>query len=134
MEVLQTSPLATWVRRRCVENACRGLDTDFRSRPLSGRAGRHSGLRAALRSLLLLALLFLLLTLFERFHAAFRFAPLTDVALEGPSSSHDVTSGDEEGRTYPGVPWRSRRGRAHWSALPRHRIPRPRSARTGTSP
>jgi hypothetical protein len=54
---------------------------------------------ARLGGLVFATLLFLLLTLLKRLHAALSLAPLTDVALEGPSTCHDVTSGDEDRRT-----------------------------------
>src|SRR5215510_3454867 len=111
MEVLQTSPLATWVRRRC----SRSRPSIARSRPRCLARGTPGGrnLAARLGGLVLATLLFLLLALLERLHATLRFAPLTDVALEGPSTCHDVTSGGEERRTYPGVPWTSRHDRLH---------------------
>src|SRR5262249_56227253 len=98
MEVLQTSPLATWVRRQRV-----GSRTGIRrSCPgcLARRHRRGDRLRAGL-ALLLAALLVLLLPLLQRFHASFGFAPLTDVAFEGPSTCHDATSGREDHPTYP---------------------------------
>src|SRR5262249_12639764 len=101
MEVLQTSPLATWVRRQSV--GLRGNIRPSRSGCRARRPRRPRRRRTGLAALVLAALLFLLLALLERFHATLSLAPLSDVALEGPSTCHDVTSGGEDRRTYPGV-------------------------------
>src|SRR5213593_3767634 len=91
MEVLQTSPLATWVRRpgnfvpylRVPRVSTRGS-----GRASARRSGGWRGWRTGSGLGLFLALLFFLLPLLERLHATLRFATLTDVALEGPSPCH----------------------------------------------
>ena len=85
---MQTSPLATWVRR--LDRASRllpcpppGVRRLAASRGGSGRAAAGAGLLRFRPSLLFLAL-----TLLERLHASLGFASFADVALEGASSCH----------------------------------------------
>src|SRR5436190_22386485 len=101
MEVLQTSPLTTWVRRRATDqiltrrwgvnatsaNASRRRGRCERS--ARGARGRRSGGRLVCR---LLPLLFLLLPLLECLHSALRLAPLAHVAFECTATSHGITS------------------------------------------
>src|SRR5262245_33357911 len=92
MEVLQTSPLATWVRR----HAGRGPHTrNGGSLPVSTRAaGRDRARGRSAERLLgrLLALLLFLLAFLERLHATLGLATLAHIALERSTAGHVVTS------------------------------------------
>src|SRR5262249_21077196 len=107
MEVLQTSPLATWVRRRTDRiTYWRATRVSTRRTAASARnraSARCAGGRLA-RGGRLGRLPALLLPLLERLHRRLGFTPFAHVAFEGTAACHEITSRAELPASLPLAP------------------------------